>query len=147
MNRQEIFDKAVGGIIKQGGPAARQDSDGTFMGCMYYVEDSGRRCAIGQLLTDEQQSLVEEGEGVISMLGDGSPDDEGEEHDYDRAGLMELLGQPNLADITFLDQLQGVHDVAARETRGDESFLHVFKQRVILFAARYELNAAVVANG
>jgi hypothetical protein len=45
LTRQEIFDKAVGGVIKQG---ARSVEDGA---CVYRTED-GRKCVVGQLIDD-----------------------------------------------------------------------------------------------
>jgi hypothetical protein len=59
LTRQEIFDKAVGGVIAQGALAM----DGT--ACCYRTDD-GKKCAIGQLIDDEFYHRSLEGYGAGS---------------------------------------------------------------------------------
>jgi hypothetical protein len=47
MTPQEIFDKALSGVLKQGEPALKRDRS-----CDYYTE-SGKMCAVGLLLGPE----------------------------------------------------------------------------------------------
>lgn len=47
LTKQEIFDKAVGGVINQGRLAQ------TFDGCYYLSHDGKSRCAIGWLVDEE----------------------------------------------------------------------------------------------
>lgn len=49
MNTQEIFDKVVASIIKQGKPAVDYDEESISCGCQYKAED-GSKCAVGQLI-------------------------------------------------------------------------------------------------
>lgn len=44
MTPQEIFDKALVAVLKQGKPATRNG------GCVYYKEEDGTMCAVGLLL-------------------------------------------------------------------------------------------------
>jgi hypothetical protein len=62
LTRQEIFDKAVGGVIAHGGPSVKRLAFG--VECLYRGPD-GRRCAAGQLVPDHLYDPRAEG-GRIS---------------------------------------------------------------------------------
>ncbi len=53
MTPQEIFDTAVGGVLKQGHPSVAAD------GSCVYRDPDGAKCAAGFLLTDEEASGCE----------------------------------------------------------------------------------------
>ena len=45
---QVIFDRAVNGVLKQNAPAVDEK-----IGCLYFDEKTGNKCAVGQLISDE----------------------------------------------------------------------------------------------
>jgi len=50
LTNQEIFDKAVGGLLKQG-KAARKENEKGVNRCVYRTDD-GLKCAVGQIIPD-----------------------------------------------------------------------------------------------
>lgn len=109
MNRQEFFDKAIGGILKQGEYSFDRESDT----CMYYQEKDGKilKCAISHLLSDEQAKDVQ----------DRFPNETIEYVINNDGGVGESLGCDTVSDKYFLLYLQDVHD--SRAVLGDMSIL------------------------
>lgn len=98
MNRQDLFDRAVAGIRKQGGLALTDNG----LGCLYLTKD-GRRCAIGHLLPEGHPALSPKvGMGVTNLFRN-YPD------------LNTYFGVAS-DDIQFLIELQRVHDKAGFAT-------------------------------
>lgn len=109
MTLQEMFDKSVAGIRKQGrlsqGPA--NPGNGKPGVCFYrHPDDPAVRCAVGHLIPDElYNSKKMEGRNVCSDAVLGAP-------------LREHLGIPRTAPghlspvVSMLSQLQTAHDNA-----------------------------------
>lgn len=60
MDNQEIFDKVVAHLRKQGGPSVGKD------GRCKYRADNGRMCAVGCLIPDELYHKEMEGNAVLT---------------------------------------------------------------------------------
>lgn len=100
MNKQAIFDKVKEHLLTQ-----KQQSR-TMMGLPGgYVEkprcayrgDNGRKCAIGALIPDDMYVSWMEGNSVIFLI--------------DKYPVVQAhLGVENNSDVTFLNELQGIHD-------------------------------------
>ena len=55
MTNQELFDKAVTGVLAQGGPSGHRDDD-----LMYWCEYrsfGGRKCLVGHLISDDNYHM------------------------------------------------------------------------------------------
>lgn len=91
MDFQDALNRAVLGIVEQGQLAF--DPSG---GCSYRVKSNGHRCAIGQLLTNDQLASIEK----LSL---------------NHAPILTLVNY-NIIDVSFrhafFDDLQLVHDGA-----------------------------------
>ena len=92
ISAQEVFNQSISGIVAQGGPA--RDSRGH---CKYRT-DSGRKCAVGQVLTDEEYHLDMDNPKI--------------------GGAVHSITLPDRLNPHFylLEDLQGIHD----DTDGDE---------------------------
>jgi hypothetical protein len=88
MNKQEIFDKVLTHLRKQGKAAVNDNGD-----CMYRAAD-GRQCAAGCLITDEEYEPQMEGRMVGYLLNKGQ------------------LPARLVPHVEFLRDLQDVHDNA-----------------------------------
>lgn len=124
MNRQELFDKAVTGILKQGGPSV--DSD-CMNGCVYRGPH-GLRCAIGHLIEDE--TLLEETCGISNLL-------------LRRPAVREALGVEGTDDERFLCDLQSCHDMPSGIAQPEE-YIRRFRDHATAFAVRYGLDRSVL---
>lgn len=69
MTRQEMFDKAYLGVIKQGGPAVQPNHNTGGSMCSYLTPD-GRMCAVGHLMTDEELKVMGIFKGGVFDLRD-----------------------------------------------------------------------------
>lgn len=117
---QELFDRSVSGVIAQG----RQAKD-TFAGCRYRT-DNGLKCAVGQLIPDEDYSPAMEGAGVGG--------------DSERAAMVRYAaGLENDEQIEMAQALQQSHDASAFH----QSFLDSFKLAALVVARRYGLDPKV----
>ena len=127
MNRQDVFDKAVSGILKQGKPAISEIS------CVYLARD-GSKCIVGQLLPDGHPG--QEYAGSVEYLLNDYPD------------LLETLEINSNDDKNFLAALQGCHDAGglsadASPTTWKNNFLTLVKD----VAIRYSLDASILKKG
>lgn len=97
MTKQEMFDKAVTGIAKQGGPAR--------VGHLCQYRAGTRKCAVGHLISDKLYRKGMEGMAVEDLLVYRS-----------RFGLPRYF----LREVDFLVELQNAHDrsYTLREARG-----------------------------
>lgn len=102
LTRQEMFDKAVGGLRAQGtyasvrvvfSPPHSLMSD--YTSCRYRTED-GRKCAFGFLIADINYDPAMEGKGAYAVM---------------RKWLPHLCAQD---DWSFVTKLQDIHDAGAR---------------------------------
>jgi hypothetical protein len=101
LTRQEIFDYVLAYIRKQGQPSMFGD-------CCQYLTPGGLRCAVGCLLSDE--------ENANCVVGDPA----------DRVALPARF----VNHRWFLTRMQEAHDVASALMRVDRSFLDEFNERM-----------------
>jgi hypothetical protein len=64
MTRQEIFEKVAKHLLTQNAKAKGEPS-GAFAGCLYYDSTTGRKCAIGCLIPQDQYDPIMEDQGYI----------------------------------------------------------------------------------
>lgn len=125
MTRQEMFNKAYLGVIKQGGPAVQSNPNTEGLMCSYLAPD-GRKCAVGHLMTEEELKVMGRFKGGVQDLAD------------DWADCLPypewLFGNENL---DFLNHLQDTHD-NLMDYDGAE-FVDVYKYNMAKFAAFYNL--------
>lgn len=119
MKMQEIFNKAVTELRKQGAPA-RKILDSGRAQCFYKMDD-GRRCAVGHLLTDEQIEELRQSDQLGSDL-----------LELDDDFIESISPEDTEYPSSFLSGLQSMHD----DTSSDFSD---FEQNVYLFAGKWEL--------
>ena len=125
MNIQEIFNKSVTHLNKQGKRAASYDENGEYEGCKYRTDD-GLSCAIGCLLDDEMakrlDGLSKIGVNVGSLI---------RYHD----NLPKWMNKDNK---DFLMKLQDCHDTASKD------FLTEFNSNAVKLGNYYGLNIDVI---
>ena len=117
LTMQEIYDKAVSGLIKQGGPATNGHK------CLYRTA-SGRKCGIGQVIPDgmykvEMDTDYQGGSGIAGLIDQG------------------LLPRPSQHMLEFLTKLQFCHDHADKAS--DVFWLIAFKDDAYDLARLYDL--------
>lgn len=135
--RQELFDRAVGGVIRQGGPSV----DPITGSCSYLGAD-GRRCAAGHLMDDDQI------ERVIEMGYNGRPIST-------VAGALEDLAEELGEEVTFAAFLQDCHDNAYSDTLPDKldptyvprPFMESFRGQALRLARANDLDTKVLEGG
>lgn len=107
---QQIFEKVATHLLKQN----RQCSDS--IGCRYYDEKTGHKCAVGCLIPLERyRSCSLEGlsiEGIISVLDNPHTDDS---LSTDQEELLGILAEAGIQwehrpTLQLLQQLQEIHD-------------------------------------
>ena len=106
MNTQELFDASVNGIIEQN---ALSVSENKIVGlrCFYRHPESGLKCAVGQLIKDENYHRnFDDTEAATAGGGTGI----GDRVDIQR-GVEKSIGRELKDDeIELLDLLQQTHD-------------------------------------
>lgn len=118
--RQQMFDAALNGIRKQGGPAINGVT------CAYRTS-SGLKCAAGHLIPDSAIHLIARQDDLIN--------------ENKMAPVREAAGIADM-DINFVREMQTAHDASAFHngpTRGAQ-FFAVFEPEMALIAARHRLN-------
>lgn len=123
MNEQEIFDKVVNHMRKQGHPSIESGT------CAYRTED-GSMCAVGCLITDEVYAVYGskiEGHGVINSLVLEALDISGIDVFKAGTGIFGLLSC-----------LQDAHD---SEPSPDEvrSYMEIFEDKAKIIANEFNL--------
>jgi hypothetical protein len=124
LNKQEAFDKAVRGIILQGGPSIAG------VDCLYRGPD-GRKCAIGHLIPDDVYDPEMEGRGITTTAT--------------TSRIRKFLvsqGWDSVEDIYFLLGLQEIHDNASMS----RDFINDFIEYAAMFAAKYNLSTSVLST-
>lgn len=125
MTKQEVFDKVARHLLTQRAKAV--STLYTFSPKCAYRSPDGLSCAIGCLIPDSLYTSTLEG----TPVGGGSG-----------ILLLTVLRQANVsvdnyADVSFLSDLQGVHDLCPVEA---------WKDQLLQVAVRYELSANAVLN-
>lgn len=138
--KQRLFDRAVGGVIHQGGPSRTEQN-----GCAYRSKD-GRRCAVGWILEDAHYTRDFDDYSTVVPL---CPT---EATDVRHLRLLNALNMSvgaylSVDALKLLQELQMAHDQSAEMTDTDEEFLTLFTQRCKTIAQRYELSADVLDRG
>ena len=141
MTPQEIFDKAVHGVIKQGHGSYRMGKGnlGSYAACRYRSEAGA--CAVGHLIDDETAELwdAQENPDIAAII---DPDEE--EPDYEK--LIDSVPDWALANAELLTELQKTHDEATLSARGMANeptvFLTQFRSRAKQVAERFNLTFA-----
>ncbi len=121
MNKQEAFDKAWRGVVKQG-RKSRDERSGNGECCYKLVDGNGAelRCAVGHLLTDEQ----------LVQLGGQNPS---------ARALAAIFASPIVEGVDrreeqyFLHELQKCHDNVGH--LAGPQFIKEFKERMTDLAA------------
>lgn len=126
MNKQELFDKAVGGVIKQGAPSIRLSGQPGPICC--YRNGEGLKCAIGQIIPDDKYETRFDTEGLAT------------------SEVLNAIGIKSDDDQEFLIDLQECHDNAwvissqnSDKKARNESFLRNFKSSAQMVAEEYQL--------
>lgn len=133
--RQDLFNRAVSAVIKQGQPARTPGGGYT------YRNSDGLRCAIGHLLEEAElnrTSFIDKELGIPNVFGQVVSEP-----------LTSLGGYTvGLDDATFLQTLQACHDLAARGPAGfpasDSEFLEGFKANAVRCARAFNLSTSQV---
>ncbi len=129
LSKQELFDKAYVGVIKQGKPAYKID-EWDHVSCVYRKED-GLMCAVGH-----------------AMKGILKEDHSAWDSDMNASRLSDC-GDPELhAFLTgdtghFADEIQGVHDTLAEAYNEDmdgDKFVAAYKDRLESIANYHSLS-------
>ena len=115
--RQDHFNKAYLGVIAQGEPAVDKAT-----GRCQYLSESGSKCNVGHILTDEELEKWGDFAGGVTHLC------------HEKIGSKE---HPIRSDKDFYIDMQEVHDNLYTFT--GSYFVGQFKQNMKLFAAKYKL--------
>jgi hypothetical protein len=130
---QEIFDKSVSGILKQGTKAY-----GTYDGLDYvcvYRSPEGYKCAAGQLIDDEHYDSSFEGRGVDPYLETATYPT-----DAKLRAALEKSGVPLTHDVLqMISALQRAHDEAS-----NYNFVNDFRRAARVVAEDWGLHTAVL---
>lgn len=111
MTNQEIFDKALNGILKQGVPSMMSS------GVCKYRGPNGTMCAVGLLLTDDEALAMDDVMGAIDDLP------------------VELVPERLLPHMDLLSAIQCAHDYASSRT----PFVEEYKVRMRDVAKSFKL--------
>lgn len=130
MKEQEIFDFAVQGIFKQGGPSYIR-YHATFVGCRYRGLN-GRKCIVGLFLPDDLYFPEMEGEWL-----------------FDHEWFIK-----NNINKFLLNDLRDIHDRLVEELAEkfkeseilDQEFLVKFREKCIKLAEEWELSDSALKN-
>jgi hypothetical protein len=139
MNKQEIFDKAYIGIIKQGKPSMSASGQ-----CKYEAKD-GCRCAVGMLIDDAslRKSMdAFESSGILDIVAKARSDDEDSKTDLKLPDWI-------IEEEELLHTIQCAHDFAGQELLTDEGkekveFIPEFKSRMKAAAKHHGLTVPEV---
>lgn len=116
LTRQEMFDKAYIGVVKQG----RKSSSNK--GCLYLNPKTGDRCAVGHIFNDEELSACGDFLGGIEGLWE-----------YKQHEITSF----EWGDLGLLEGLQGAHDTWVDGYKAD--FVTYFKEKAAAVAKHYNL--------
>lgn len=138
MTRQEAFDIACKAMLEQGSACAVPDAYSKVR--CFYRDDSGRRCAIGALIPDEDYDSAMEGGNPYNIPPENCDSDWYNED----VALWQRLKRLGLTydDGEFLGDLQRCHDTAARAP----DFVAAFKDSARGLATNYQLDASVLGG-
>lgn len=132
-SKQETFDMAVGGVIRQGGPSINIDQGDVI--CAYRGEH-GRKCAAGQLIPDVAYRPGLEGQSLSSTTNQ----------------IAAAVNRSGVHDHELVVRIQAVHDNTAmtidgpfRRVTSDEDFLPKFRAACAALAIEFDLTTEVLA--
>jgi hypothetical protein len=144
---QKAFDKAVSGILAQGGPSGHAGpTKNTYM-CSYI--EGTRRCAFGHLVSEGLSMELLEGKRAESIMTIDGADIFG--NDVKEAAKVvqnDIRNNYGPLETTFIGALQAAHDSAARDRSRlyltDADFINAFRIKVEEIALRYHLKTNVL---
>ncbi len=144
---QEIFDKAVSGLIAQGNVCTRDDEGAYGGSCAYHY--GGKKCVVGQLITDEAYTPQIEGVSVQTMRNVLKRVDLYDIDDVEKSTLLFnvlLWSEIDVSDVKVVDllvALQSAHDTYARYVYDApdvaEAFANFVVSRLKKVAENFEL--------
>lgn len=120
MTPQEIFNKSWAHIHEQGEPA-----NDDIIGCVYWDSETGRSCAIGGLLTQEQREKYRDVFGGVSELQC--------EAVYSDLSLAKFIDE----NYKLLVEIQEAHDGSSSSSGAE--FVAKFERRMKMVAEQHEL--------
>lgn len=125
MNRQELFDKAVAGLLAQDGPSVNHG------GCVY-IGPGNCRCAVGHLIPPEFEERVlknyNSGISAYSLL-QRIPE------------LRPTFGIGDGDDVRFLEQMQwGLHDAIVGKVNEIQTWKVLVRQEALRFSISHNLD-------
>lgn len=120
LSAQELFNKAVGGIIAQGDFAYEED-----IGCLYRTS-TGKSCAAGQIIPDEIYSPDFENLSIGCVCAVSSE-------------IATIIGE----NLALVSALQGAHDTAAKLGQTDFQMIFFIKECQTV-ANKYQLSADIL---
>lgn len=136
---QEVFNKAVMGVIEQGGPAIKMNTVGS-KSCAYRGND-GAKCAVGHILPDRLAIAADffglMPSDVVGMMSNNSSDRSAK---FIKKFETEILDIGDINVWKLLTKLQAAHDEAfsdMEDASGD--FLRDFKANCHDIAKEYDL--------
>lgn len=124
--QQDILERSTAAVLKQGGSSIRKDKFGVTE--PRYRDSSGRRCAIGHLISDAYYDPRLEGYTFSNSLVSNA--------------VSKSLGlEADSDEDFFLVAIQAVHDGAAvaESSEGDEAFLLCWKMKLKRMCGRFGL--------
>lgn len=135
MTPQEVFDRAVGGVLRQGRPAWLDGGD-QGNGCVYRMHIGGieLRCAIGHVLTDDELARLEHAGHLTHTIRQILDAPEGE---IEVPAVM-------LDHQRLVVALQNAHDVSVLSPPMGKSFLDQFKERARGVARAFRLDPGII---
>lgn len=117
---QELFDRAVGGVIEQGGPSLGAEMKGCVAECLYRGEN-GACCAVGWLIPEDLYKPTFEGSRLDELL-------------------VDLPFKK--VQVRLIGRLQYAHDDVGSTLGLD--YLDSFKEKCIGIAEEFNLNTNVI---
>ena len=114
MTAQELFNRTLEHLLKQGGPAVN-------VKCLYFDRVSGRRCAIGCHIPTELYDPSLEGFSLWQLLNRANPNND---------PTLNFLHSEFGPHIELASDLQEVHDYMDGDLNGDPSVRATFELRM-----------------
>ena len=130
---QEIFDKAVGGVIAQGGGSYCVVA-GKSTRCMYRGPE-GRKCAVGQVMPDTvYREHMDENGGVAARAAVAQRTAE-----WLAAGID--VDKPKVRELLIALQGSGHDNAAQQDAQAPGCFMQVFKIKALEVGSQFDLDS------
>lgn len=132
MTKQQLMQRTYNLLLAQGGPSASDAPwNGPTGGICLYRGDGGRRCAAGWWVPNLLYTKDMETKRVHRLfIMDGL-----------RGWLLRLWWRVHGIEVNFLDDMQGAHDLAARDQHYGMAWKDALKTRFGRLAQQHNLEA------